>query len=275
MSDRLFAEQVGFQSNILGAPLTNTARAVANAYVCIPCQRKLDRRGLASAAIAVKEDTSTTNEDATHAHQAVSSSPRPVYRLQAGVVLSRPPQVTRDLHPFESSFFFYQRRLNERLALPFPRPFYFKKGTPAEIEWKRKQDHRLTPAHEIGRYSARRDEAWHDEVLVGAPESIPEHQVETILKEAEAPAISGGPEASAEIGGEQVANRRMDVERPMPRVTEADKLGDTKSLNRMLQRSLYLLVKNQEGKWRFPSSKIVDNEGLRRVSLVRYYWSLN
>lgn len=192
-------------------------------------------------------------------------------------MLSRPPQLTRDLHPFESAFFLYQRRLNERQALPFTRYFYFKKNTPADLEWKRKIKQRLTPARDIGRYKGYGAEAWNDELLVGDPESEFQHQVDQLLADAEdagkeGPGESGlagdGGEKGASASGTQGKGKKTDhepVERPMSRTTDADLKGDVKSLNRLLQRTLYLLVKNKDGKWTFPQDLIEQRETLHMV----------
>ena len=48
---------------------------------------------------------------------------------------------------------------------------------------------------------------------------------------------------------------KVEVEKPMPRLTEADHTNNTKSLNRKLDRTLYLLVQNKEGRWRFPEDR--------------------
>ncbi|KAH0559342.1 hypothetical protein GP486_004141, partial [Trichoglossum hirsutum] len=186
-----------------------------------------------------------------------ASSPRTAFRIKAGVVLSRPPQVTRDQTPFEKAFFFYQRRLNERLALPFSRYFYFKGGTPADLEWKRKQAERFTPARDLGVYNAYGETSWNDELLVGAKESEPETQVESLLKDAEVPGVE-----SNEMG----VLKKDTAEGPMPRVTKADKEGDEKSLDRRLDRTLYLLVKGNEGRWSFPVSALLGKENLHEAA---------
>lgn len=169
--------------------------------------------------------------------------------------------LTRDLHPFESAFFLYQRRLNERLALPFTRYFYVKKDTPADMEWKRKLKQRLTPARDIGRYKGYGEEAWNDELLVGAKESDFHHQVEKLLEDAEQ---SGAEEGDAAATGGKTVEREA-VERPQSRITEADRKGDVKSLNRLLPRTLYLLVKNNNGQWVFPQDKVEGRETLHMV----------
>jgi large subunit ribosomal protein L46 len=48
-------------------------------------------------------------------------------------------------------------------------------------------------------------------------------------------------------------------------VTEADKKNDQKSLDRLLSRTLYLLVQSKEGHWKFPSSPVEAGETLRLV----------
>ncbi|KAI9773631.1 MAG: 54S ribosomal protein L17 mitochondrial [Geoglossum simile] len=217
------------------------------------CKSCLQRQYSLSTAV---ESTSTTS--ISHVLPVTQDPPpQTAFRIQAGVVLSRPPQITRDQTPFEKAFFFYQRRLNERLVLPFTRYFYFKQGTPADLEWKRKQAKRLTPARDIGVYNAYDETAWNDELLVGAQEAEPETQVECLLRDAETPGVG-----SDEMG----EPKQETVERPMPRVTEADKRGDEKSLDRKLDRTLYLLVKGSEGRWGFPASVLIGRENLHEAA---------
>jgi large subunit ribosomal protein L46 len=249
--------------------------------ICRSCKDSLSRNTYATAAAAVQ-----TNEPALqHIPPVASASESPSYAVNAGLVLSRPPQITRDLHPFESAFFLYQRRLNERLALPFSRYFYFKKKTPADLEWKRKIKQRLTPARDIGRYKGYGEEAWNDELLLGAQESEFQYQVEKLLEDAEqtgAEAQEGetadaepteNAPATASAAGKGTKVVHEPVERPMSRITEADLKGDVKSLNRLLPRTLYLLVKDREGKWMFPQDKVVGRETLHMVGLcLHLYW---
>jgi large subunit ribosomal protein L46 len=60
------------------------------------------------------------------------------YKTKAGILLSRPPILTAPQTSFEKAYLFYQKRMNERLAMPFTRYFYFKKDTPADTDWKSK-----------------------------------------------------------------------------------------------------------------------------------------
>ncbi|MCJ1258209.1 54S ribosomal protein L17 mitochondrial [Lignoscripta atroalba] len=218
--------------------------------ICKSCLAAINHCNASSAAAAAVELGPPTHHNPP---VTASVSPRPAYQIKAGVVLSRPPLLTRDLTPFEKAYFLYQRRLNERLALPFTRYFYYQKGTPGDVEWKQKIKERKTPARDIGVYNAYSKEGWNDELLVGAKESEPEHQIEALLKDAEVPETRGAEE--------QVVKREK-VEKPLPRVTEADQNGDVRSLNRALARTLYLVVKGSDGGWRFPCGGLVGRESL-------------
>lgn len=177
------------------------------------------------------------------------------------MLLSRPPLLTRELTPFEKSYYLYQRRLNERLALPFTRYFYYQKGTPGDVEWKRKIKERKTAARDIGAYSAYGEEGWNDEILVGDRVSEPEDQIERLLQDAEVEV------KERDIQGEGEVVKKEEIERPMPRITEEDRKGDLRSLNRRLERTLYLVVNRGDGVWEFPSSVLErKGESLQTVS---------
>ena len=182
--------------------------------------------------------------------------PHNARQVKAGVLLSRPPQVTRSLTPFEKAFYLYQRRLNERLALPFPRYFYVKRGTPAALQWKRKLKARLTPARDIGLYHAYGKESWNDELLLGAPESEPEHQVNALLADARTAITEEGEDSQ---DGDDL------IEDPVSRLTDADTTEDERSLNRYLDRTLHLLIKDEQDNWRLPSDKLCYRENLHEV----------
>ncbi|KAL9104968.1 MAG: hypothetical protein Q9163_000140 [Psora crenata] len=191
-----------------------------------------------------------------------SQSHRLTYKIRASVLLSRAPLLTRDLTPFEKSYFLYQRRLNERLALPFTRYFYYQEGTPGDVEWKRKIKERMTPARDIGRYSGYGEEAWNDETLVGDRTSEPEEQIQALVRDAD-------DKESRSIAGR--GKRDEVVERPKGRVTEADEKGDTRTLNRCLTRTLYLVVKTRErmvndGEWMLPGCALEAKESLHTAA---------
>ena len=90
--------------------------------------------------------------------------------------------------------------------------------------------------------------------------SEPEEQVERLLRDAEVEV------KERDVQGEGKVVKKEEVERPMPRITEADKAGDTKSLNRALQKTLYLVVRREKGQWGFPSAELAKQESLHTVS---------
>lgn len=90
--------------------------------------------------------------------------------------------------------------------------------------------------------------------------SEPEEQIERLVKDAEVEV------KERDVQGEGEVLKKEEVERPMPRITEADKTGDLKSLDRRLEKTLYLLVKRGKGQWEFPKSMLQKNESLHTVS---------
>lgn len=177
--------------------------------------------------------------------------------------------LTRDLSPFEASYHFYQRRLNDRLQLPFTRWFYFKKGSLADEEWKRKQA-------AAGKYNAYGPMQWADELLVDDNKHLIEdngyqYLVDTTVtgEEETLSTATARVEAAkeAEAKGEAFEHPTEVISKPFPRVIERGLKNDTKSLDREMSRTLYLLVrkKNKKNSWRFPQSLLVENENLREV----------
>lgn len=234
-------------------------------------------RQYASVATATIESSPSTTQPPQTTPASAKGPIQKAYRILASPVVSRPPLVTRDLTPFEKAYFLYQKRLNERLALPFSRYFYYKKGTPADVEWKRKAKNRRTAARDIGVYSGYGNEAWNDEVLIGDKTAELEAQREALIRDAEGRVIEGAEAVGdrevnqEEIPGDATAGKgtrkelELHVERPAPRITESDEKNDTLSLNRKLDQTLYLLVKNQKGLWKFPEDRMFVTEDLNQV----------
>lgn len=204
------------------------------------------------------EDASSFNETDETSSMAVN---QPQVTIKAGVVLSRPPLMTAEEHPFETAFHLYQRRLNERLALPFTQYFHFKKGTPAFEHWRTKRRERGgVAARDIGRYDAYSKEGWNDEVLVGDKCGTTGSIIEQLVaEEGRGSDFAAGDEEAAKVAG---------LKRSVNSETEANE----KSLERCLDRTLYLLVKDkasgEELDWKFPSGTIKHNEGLKEVRLT-------
>lgn len=115
-------------------------------------------------------------------------------------------------------------------------------------------------------------------MLVGDRTSEPANQVEALIRDAEGKDIvesKAEPDALDKAAGTGDENAvggvgkdvglEGTVARPNQRVTEADKNGDLKSLSRKLDQNLYLLIKNKEGRWRFPEDRVYGRENLHQV----------
>lgn len=269
----------------MNAGQKSARRVVANngtLTICTSCRHRLSHqpRRHAATAAAVAEEPAPPPPQQTKQHipPVTAKAPAKAYRLLASPVLSRPPLLTRELNSFEKAFYLYQKRLNERLAQPFSRYFYYKKGTPSDVEWKRKVKARQTAARDVGVYNAYGEEGWNDELLVGDRTGEPENQVEALIRDAEGKNIvDDQPVGDTDKDGEALTGdvtigegqrrelQKIEIERPMPRITEADRAKDVRSLSRKLDRSLYLLVKNKEGRWRFPEDRVYGRENLHQV----------
>lgn len=182
------------------------------------------------------------------------------HAIRSGLILTRPPLLTRRLQPFENAFFFYQKRLEERLNTPFITDIYFKPDTARRLDWNLKVNERQgTVAKELGVYQGKNSQAWNDELKVGDGLSDQATIVKSLLKDAEA-RVSDDAEV---IPDKDI----VAVEAPVARETEADKKNDVRRLDRKLERTLYLVVKGEEG-WQFPADDVAASENLHVVSLT-------
>ncbi|GAM87261.1 hypothetical protein ANO11243_052830 [Dothideomycetidae sp. 11243] len=243
--------------------------------VCLSCRLTLRQQTrTAATATSPAPEVHPLSTPAKSPSKSAPPKPQQSYKVLASVVVSRAPLLTRQLTSFEKAYHLYNRRLNERLALPFTRYFYYKKGTPGDGEWKRKVRARLTAARDIGNYSGYGKEAWNDEVLVGSDIGSWEDTVHQVIRDAEEfrednirnkGEQDGAVEQPAfELAASTVKNQS--VPRPESRQTPADTANDTKSLSRKLDRTLYLLVKNAAGRWVFPADLVQGKEGLHQAA---------
>lgn len=123
---------------------------------------------------------------------------------------------------------------------------------------KKKTERGGVATRDVGKYNAYTKESWNDETLVGDDTADPQKIVAQLVEE----------EGRA---GEFVGDSGLVDTAGLKRRTPADEHNDQRSLERMLQRTLYLLVKRKarEGKpesWVFPSGMLVGREGLHQVS---------
>ncbi|WFC98718.1 hypothetical protein MYAM1_001450 [Malassezia yamatoensis] len=135
------------------------------------------------------------------------------HALKAALLLVRAPVVQKEPTAFEQEFYRFNRELSQKLQQPFPRDMYFKKGSAAEKRF---------------------DEFFN------------EFQKTWELK-------TDTKKESGAIQQETPSESDADLYATMPRTTSADAQKNRRSLERALDRTLYLLVKDKEN-WRLPSS---------------------
>ena len=186
----------------------------------------------------------------------VASAKTSPYRMSSAMVLSRPPMLTRDLTEFEKAYFFYQKRLDKRLALPFNQEFYFREGTLSKEEWIRKQA-------KLDKYNPKGYDAWMDELMIGQkPKDDEEMTFEELIKN-----TVTGEEITEHDTEEEIAAKKA-LDKPLERVNKAELEGDERTLNRKMSRTVYLLVqtKGLDGDvWTFPQVDLTKKENLGTV----------
>lgn len=244
----------------------NTVLSGPRRHICRSCRKSIVQARYASTATAEAVADTPPISQLSADEPAATILPQSRIRIKAGIVLSRAPLTTPDPHSFETAFYLYQRRLNERLVLPFTQYFHYKRGTPAFEHWRTKRRERGgVAARDVGNYNAYQKHSWNDEVLVGDKRAEPQRVVEQLLDEEGRQTEFMGenaPEEETKLAG-------------LKRTTEADEKNDQKSLERSLTRTLYLLVRpkaNGAGtdaskSWRFPSGEVEAKEGLKEVCL--------
>ncbi|KAJ1666454.1 hypothetical protein EV178_002241 [Coemansia sp. RSA 1646] len=166
-------------------------------------------------------------------------SSRAEQAIHAGLVLQRDPIVIQQSKGFEELSDKYFEWLDYMTAERFPRGFFFKKGSTAETKWMELEDQRS-------------DEWFFD------PKTKPEFK--SVKREVIVDELSGKqPDDKGPV---------INTVQVHPRETKADAAGDLRSLERKLDRTLYLLVKDskKEGQWVFPQGAVEAEEALHQAA---------
>jgi large subunit ribosomal protein L46 len=248
-----------FSPPIHCSPAQLTTTSPGNTNLCASCRTTRFARTYSAAAEASQlAEAHRLKPQQTTPNPPVTASRKTEYRIKSGVILTRAPLITRELTPFENAFFFYQKRLNERLTTEFRHSMFFKENTVPDLDWKIKLNERSgIAAKELGRYFAKGRNAWNDELLVGSTLSEEGRIREILVKDAESRVTEDGVEAKPD--------EIVRMEKPMDRITEADKQNDVRRLDRKLDRTLYLVVQSGNGTWSFPSDELPTSENVHEV----------
>ena len=178
---------------------------------------------------------------ATEASSSAFNAPLSISKntpILASTILNRAPILTRTLDPFEEAYYIYQRRMYRALSQTLSADVYFKPGSLLQ---------RRVAIEELAREKEAFGEDW--EPLRG-------------LRVEEDDVAGGENEGGGGFGTKSFAQQMVEEaeleEKPQPRVHRADVEGDVKSLDRLGERNLYLVVK-QNSVWTFPTGS-VDTE---------------
>ncbi|KAJ8519876.1 hypothetical protein ONZ45_g3235 [Pleurotus djamor] len=165
---------------------------------------------------------------------ASKRSSRP--QITTAIILNRSPILTRALTPFERAYNAYQARIRRALHNPFPYEFYFKQGSLLETRFNVEE--------------AERERAYFGTEFTGETGTSEK-------EEADRKAVA------------QMSQQEGEGEVIMPRISEADKKKDLKSLDRQGTRNLYLLLReSRDGKdfWRLPQGGVEKGELLHQAA---------
>ncbi|KAI5957774.1 hypothetical protein KGF57_003041 [Candida theae] len=194
-------------------------------------------------AVAQSATTASTNSSActTTTTTTTTSSPS----ISSTLILSRPPIITQDLAPFESQFYKYQSELWRRLMWTFPKWFYFKQGTMAELRYRQINKNPVSYNPKISSWPKGKPDLKHlrdrrFRQYIRAPKTYREEDE-----------IVEGQDQS-EFKENEISRKIV----PASRTTEADKRQDVTSLERKLSRTLYLIIADKSsGEWKLPNFK--------------------
>lgn len=183
--------------------------------------RSATRAASTSATAALSEGAAVGQASVSLSSSSSTSSVASTSTLSAYMLLSRPPTIIRSPTSFESAYHAYNSKIQRALAQPFPKDLYFKKGSAAESKFLQEEKARQRILTQSNTGSTSKQDSD------SSNEKVEEQSLYT------------------------TATRR----------TKADEQGRIDTLERNLDRSLFLLVKGGEmgNTWTLPFAK-VDSE---------------
>ncbi|KAJ2358085.1 hypothetical protein IWW50_001799 [Coemansia erecta] len=164
--------------------------------------------------------------------------------VRAALVLQRDPIVVQQAAGFEAAADQYFDWLEYMSAEKFPREFFFKQGSSAEGKWEELDQVRAS--------------TWYFDSA-----SKPKSPSGKKAARAKAEDEEAEDDARDEVSSAGKGGQTVDVQ---PRETQADRENDDRSLERKLDRTLYLVVKDAQGQWVFPQSAVQGEELLHETA---------
>jgi hypothetical protein len=169
------------------------------------------------------------------------------WHILAGVLLTRPPLLLPDLHPFEARVQQYQEMIEQHQSSRFPVNFFFKQGSIAEKRW-RQQNPREAKKSGSGIFRDEREgsEEWiiggksDEQVMKARRNAPPEANIRDNTKETEEELTD---EENRDL--EQYATEESEFEDSITELPEEINF-DLHRLEREPQQTLYCLVKKSK-----------------------------
>jgi large subunit ribosomal protein L46 len=191
--------------------------------------------------LATDVGTSSTTEAVSSSIDSIPPRKPQRPRINVAIILNRSPLITRTPSVFERAYYAYQARIRRALHNPFQYDFYFKQGSPLEIQFNSEERKRERKAF-------------------GAPFGEVEENLDQVEKDENVGIMVDSQADQREGAGEKI----------MPRRHKADEQNDVRSLDREGQRNLYLLLlqKNPTKQlWRFPQGIVEKGQVLHHVRM--------
>lgn len=172
---------------------------------------------------------------AKSALRCYSTDAAPAIRLT--LLLLRNPIITADQPAFQKQYYRYLKELWKRLMWTFPKWFWFRPGTVAELKFRElnKRPFYNNPKVEF----------------VGGRPDVMHNRDRRFKQEVKLPQTYDDKLKEVDPLSRKII--------PNSRITQADKNNDLVSLERKLARTLYLLVSEDGKKWNFPNFAVSES----------------
>lgn len=169
-----------------------------------------------------------------------------VYKdLQVAAILKRTPIITKGLSPYEKDYYEYKQGLYNRMALNFPKDYYYPQGSMKTLEYENVQKPR-PDMEELKKLRMQKKLMFKDNKNLkyndmGREITGPDH---VVLVE----------DIKNQLNDESMKKNNENEVVFTSRTTKADETNDVTKLDRSLENDLYLIIK-KDNKWVFPTFK--------------------
>lgn len=194
--------------------------------------------------------------------------------LELGLIVKRLPIVTKSLTSYEQNYYAYKKEIYDKMALNFPKEYYFPGGSMKTIEFENVQP-KIPALEQLEKYETKTIYPnGKPELNFYGRDMNEKHQVILVEDVKEELAKQNAKiEGAKKTSSDEYVNFNA-------RTTESDLKMDYHKLDRSLENDLYLIIKNnknKDSKWTFPkfkaSKSLEDNKttALDELALKELY----